>query len=243
MGKRQIEEIERLHFNKIRRKKKLEYERVVPLIIPDNHLKILDIGCGEGFIASLIKKKTNQVIAMDIVNKYERFIKQRGINFVKHNLEKLPYPFPSEEFDVITILSVLEHLYRPDKCLEETHRILKKDGQVIICLPNYASLLHTLSNLRGQSFHSLTDEYNFYGHIKYFTYSSILELLTLKGFFVDTVISPLPTITKRYRKLSRWKKILAKAIVYISCKISPRWCQAPIIIAKKQKTKMKKKIM
>lgn len=243
MDKRQIEEIEALHFDKKRRKKKLEYERVIPLVIPDNQLKILDIGCGEGLIASLIKKKTNDVTAMDVVDKYGDFIRQRGIKFVKHDAEKFPYPFKNEEFDVVTILSVLEHLYRPDKCLEEARRILKKDGQMIICLPNYASLLHTFTNLQGKSFHTINDEYNFYGHIKYFTYSSISELLKNKGFFIETVISPLPTVTKRYRKLSRWKKILAKAIVYISCKISPRWCQAPIIIAKKQKTRMKKKIM
>lgn len=243
MNQSRIEEIENLHFNRKRFKKDLEYERVIPLLVPDNHLKILDIGSGEGLIADSIKKRTNQVTAMDIVDKYDSFLRQRGLDFVKHNAEISPYPFPDQEFDIVTILSVLEHLYRPDRCLEETYRILKKKGLLVICLPNYASLFHTFKNLTGKSFHPIKDEYNFYGHIKYFTYSSILELLTLKGFFPDTVISPLPTITKRYEKLSPWKKTIIRTITQIAYHISPRWCQAPIIIAKKQKTKMKKRIM
>lgn len=243
MDSKQLTQIEQLHFNKIRRKKDLEYERVVPLLIPDDNLKVLDIGCGEGLIACLVKKKTNHVIAMDIVDKYGKIIKQRNIDFIKHNAEIFPYPFKNKEFDVITTLSILEHLYRPDKCLSEIYRILKGDGRLVICLPNYASIIHTWNNLLGKSFHSINDEYNFYGHIKYFTYSSILKLLTLKGFFVQTVICPLPTITKRYRVLPRWQKVPIRIMLNICYRISPRWCQAPIIVAGKQKTHMERKII
>jgi 2-polyprenyl-3-methyl-5-hydroxy-6-metoxy-1,4-benzoquinol methylase len=240
---KKIEKLESLHFNQMRNEPDLEYERIVPLIIPDKDLKILDIGCGEGLVANLIKKNTNEVTGMDVVDKYQKFLKYRKINFVKHDAEEFPYPFPSEEFDVIILLSVLEHLYRPDKCLEEVRRILKKDGIVIICVPNYASAMFTWSNLLGKSFHPVGDEYFFYSHIKYFTYSSMLELLKLRSFFPNTVICPLPKVTRRYKQYSKTKKFFARIAVNILNRISPRWCQAPIIIAGKQKTKFKKKIM
>lgn len=44
-------------------------------------------------------------------------------------------PVESETFDMILLCEVLEHLEKPFDVLVEAHRVLKKDGQIIISMP------------------------------------------------------------------------------------------------------------
>jgi predicted SAM-dependent methyltransferase len=46
---------------------------------------------------------------------------------VHHNLDKTPYPFKRNEFDLILMKMVLEHLKDPIKILKEVIRISKKE--------------------------------------------------------------------------------------------------------------------
>ncbi len=61
-------------------------------------------------------------------------------NFIKHDLEELPYPFDDNEFDVIYASAILEHLrnlWGKDKCvLDELHRIIKPNGKMIVYVPH-----------------------------------------------------------------------------------------------------------
>ena len=47
--------------------------------------------------------------------------------------------FKSENFDVVTMWDVLEHVENPKKIVNEIHRILKHNGMVFIYVPNFDS--------------------------------------------------------------------------------------------------------
>ena len=62
----------------------------------------------------------------------------KGVDVV-HNLEKFPYPFKNEEFDVIEAHQVLEHIHNLEGVMQEFSRILKKGGKIKIDVPHFSS--------------------------------------------------------------------------------------------------------
>lgn len=57
---------------------------------------------------------------------------------VKHDLNKFPYPFKDNEFDVVEADHLLEHLEDPFRVMKEIHRICKNGGSVIIKVPHFS---------------------------------------------------------------------------------------------------------
>ena len=83
--------------------------------------KVLDIGCGNHKIPGSIGLDSSKVEGVDVV----------------HDLEKFPYPFKDNSFDVIHANQVLEHLEPPlDKILKELCRICKPKGRIKIIVPH-----------------------------------------------------------------------------------------------------------
>jgi len=57
---------------------------------------------------------------------------------VKHDLNRLPYPFKDNQFELIEADHVLEHLDNPFKVMKELHRISKNNGLIIIRVPHFS---------------------------------------------------------------------------------------------------------
>lgn len=87
--------------------------------------KILDIGCGN--------HKVPGAVGLD-------FVKIPGVDKV-HNLNKFPYPFKDNSFDVIYANQVLEHLEADlDDIMNELCRICKPKGRIKITVPHALSV-------------------------------------------------------------------------------------------------------
>ena len=100
--------------------------KMVKLLLKYIKGKILDCGSSYG---GIWKENKNNITYLDITN-------QNLPNFVQHNLNKLPLPFRNNEFDTILCSHVLEHTEIPYRIIKEMKRILKKDGNLIIAMPN-----------------------------------------------------------------------------------------------------------
>lgn len=85
--------------------------------------RVLNIGCG-GEFGTLIKNKSN-CITLDI-----DFLKKPEIRADVTGL-----PFSENCFDYIFFLEVLEHTKNPFDAIREIHRVLKKNGLLIISVP------------------------------------------------------------------------------------------------------------
>lgn len=57
---------------------------------------------------------------------------------VLHDLNKLPYPFPDNRFELIEIFHVLEHLDEPLRVIRELRRISKHNGLIVIKVPHFS---------------------------------------------------------------------------------------------------------
>lgn len=224
-----------------------ERHRVIPAIFEDRgHKTILDVAAGVGCAAQRIHENyPADLLCNDITPTCLTILNQLGLRTVSFDLddEERPFPFPDGQFDAIISLATIEHLLHVDHFLREIHRILTDDGYLYITSPNYAALSYMPRFLlSGKTFHDPLSEssrtrYEFYAHVRYFTYRTLLEFVSSFGFTPDTVYLAVPGGSTRYQTLYASSKIKALAFRYAMTLmyhlLSPRWASEPILCFRK----------
>lgn len=97
----------------------------------------LDFGCHDGsFLGSLGSKGIARLVGVDIsqaaVSKGHQQFADLEIVYI---CQTVPLPFADDQFDSITILDVLEHVWEQGALLDELNRVLKDDGILIVTVP------------------------------------------------------------------------------------------------------------
>ena len=223
-----------------------ERHRVFPAVFENRqHKRILDTAAGVGCVAQRVwGHYTNDLLCNDITPKCLEILGQMGVPTVSFDLDdEQPYPFPDNHFDAAISLSTIEHLIHVDHFFEETHRILNADGYLYLSSPNYASLaFFPRFVLGGKTFHdplsqSVRQRYEFYAHVRYFTYSTLLDFVSSFGFIPDTVYLPLPAGSSWYQELytrSRYKALAFRyAMKLMYTLMSPRFATEPVLCFQK----------
>ena len=76
--------------------------------------KVLDIGCGAGFLTNALAKAGHRVTGVDLFGKESCCRKEMGSDGLFAILRQMPMPSPlPAEFDVICAMDFLEHIERP----------------------------------------------------------------------------------------------------------------------------------
>jgi|TARA_B110000116_G_C16697062_1_gene517976 ubiquinone/menaquinone biosynthesis C-methylase UbiE len=127
--------------------------------------KILEVGCSTGNLArQIIDMDSNSYYGVDISKEYINIATKSSPKgkFLQMDARKLD--FHNEFFDIIMLSSVLHHIDDEvgKNCFKEVHRVLKKDGVVIIAEPilNSKSLISIiLCKLDRGHFIRTTQEY------------------------------------------------------------------------------------
>jgi len=219
-----------------------ERHRVFPSIFEQRgHRRILDVASGMGVIARRIEQRYSHdlLVCNDICSDCLRSLRASGFTASCFDLDddNSSFPFGDGSFDAIIALATIEHLLHVDHFLTEVHRLLNDRGCLYLSAPNYAGLAYLVPLLlTGRTFHnplSQHDRYEFYAHVRYFTYRTLLEYVSTFGFSPDTVYLPLPEGSARYRRLRARSKPLG-AVVRLAAKtiyyaVSPRWASEPVI--------------
>lgn len=113
--------------------------------------RILDIGCGDGNFSILLKRacQAKEVYGVEISQKGVDCARANGVNVTQLDIDDEDFPFDSDFFDAIFAGEILEHLFDPDHCLTEIHRVLARKGLCVITTPNLASIHNRLALLLG----------------------------------------------------------------------------------------------
>ena len=176
----------------------IRVNKILSLIPSDKKLKVLDLGCYTGVVLDELKKKGHEVIGAELSEYGINECKRKEIPVLKYDLNVYPYPFKSESYDVIICAEVIEHLIVPDLILNEIRRILKKDGILILTTPNLAALTRRIKLLLGRNPNIDVSLENSSGHVRYYTFSSIIGLLNKYKFKIDKQESDF-ILLKRFR--------------------------------------------
>jgi ubiquinone/menaquinone biosynthesis C-methylase UbiE len=122
--------------------------------------RLLDVGCGDGGVARLLRARVAQVVAVDI-HPSEEWADEDGVTFQVADGEDLP--FGDAAFDIVHSKDSLHHMQDPGRAAHGYRRVLKPGGSALIIEANrfnpifYVHMTTMLGHehfSRGQ-FHSL----------------------------------------------------------------------------------------
>lgn len=136
--------------------------------------RVLDIGCGTGWIGEQLTREGKKVIGVDIDPGALRDARQRESETIRVDIEASGLPFDDQTFDGVIAKDILEHLVRPGPAVEEISRVLRPGGVAVVSVPMAKPKV----------------VYDDYTHIRGFTESAVVTLFRDYGFTV-TDISPM----------------------------------------------------
>jgi SAM-dependent methyltransferase len=100
------------------------------------------------------------------------------------NIEKDPFPFDSDSFDLVLCMEVLEHLaYSPSHMLAEAHRVLRPDGLFFLTVPNFINIKRLVNMFFNRSSEYPYSGYGIYGrHAREYSPAEVSRLLSACGY-------------------------------------------------------------
>ena len=100
-------------------------------------LMILDCGCGyHAEMLSILRPGIRRGVGIDI--SIDPALKSAGgLEFIESTLENALPGLAAESFDVILLISVLEHLTVPEEILAHAHRLLRPGGRLLVNVPTW----------------------------------------------------------------------------------------------------------
>lgn len=157
-------------------------------LLQGHKLTVVDIGSGPGKFWNGLETSVELCIGIDPSSKMlDRIASSRDRLFIRGAGECLP--LQPGIADVVLIKSVLDQCYAPQQVIQESHRVLKNDGWLLISLSNrnayYAFLRNLYSYLRRhRSKHFFQDSHQFY-----FDMTNLLGMLNEQCFEIARRIS------------------------------------------------------
>lgn len=122
-------------------------EMCLSLLPPGRMGRLLDVGCGTGIILPELFRHTDEIWAVD------NFLQERSLKGMM-KLEKisanlaaadlLSLPFRKNYFDVVMVISILEHIKALDDACLEIRRVLKPGGRIVAGFPTMNAITDRL---------------------------------------------------------------------------------------------------
>lgn len=199
---------------------KITNKAILESLKDKRNLKILDAGCGEGYLCRTLAKQGHQVFgidfcpklieaAKDLENKNSLGIKYSIGDFRKTN-------FSSSFFDVILSNQTIHEIENPEKAFKEFSRILKRERRLILLF------LHPCFEINPQKLKNMSLAMTYFqknkikkgrylvGKIKspspffylHLPLSKWIEIITKSGFLIRKIEEPHPSL--RILKKDKW---------------------------------------
>ena len=150
-------------------------------------VKLLEVGCATGeFIKTCRQRFGWEVAGIEPNRQLSDALNREGYHVVPSKLEDAE--IPAEQYDVVSLFNVLEHLWDSVYSLKRINRLLKPGGLVVVEIPDFDSP----SRKRFGKYWFL---YHLPRHLSHFTKKSLTSLMNECGFEkVDILKQFRPTV-------------------------------------------------
>ena len=108
--------------------------KVIADLLPKN-IRVLDVGCGDGSLMSLlIKEKNIEVRGLELIEENVKKCIYKGLSVIEGDAETELHQFPDQSFDFVILSQTLQAFYNPEKVLKDLLRVGKS---AIVSIPNF----------------------------------------------------------------------------------------------------------
>ena len=185
---------------------------------PEGAREILDVGCGAGDNAEILKRACVDCRVTGITYSIaeSRIARPRLDECYVVDIEHtVPEALVPESFDLVLFSHVLEHLREPAAVLARYSELLRPGGVILIAVPNIACWRIRLQLLRGD-FEYQTSGHMDDTHLRFFTYFTVASYLLSKSprLSIDTcgasgsvplwVMRRVPLLRQAAEAIDRW---------------------------------------
>jgi glycosyltransferase involved in cell wall biosynthesis len=140
---------------------------------------VLDVGCGQGYVAQEMAKKAGRVLGLD---QYVRTSQDPNVAFQEWDLDSTQFPVDVAGFDQVFLLDVIEHLKDPEAFMEKLRAAAgHKRPEIVMTTANIAFFVTRFMLLLGQFNYGrkgILDR----THTRLFTFRSMRELFEQTGY-------------------------------------------------------------
>lgn len=173
----------------------------------ESDLKVLDCGCGEGYVSRELAQKNNKVVGIDLSEYIIKAAKMAAIgdeDYIRGDARQMP--FPDESFDCVVSNFLLVELEEPEVFIKEVRRVLKPNGRFIFQTLHPSLFISKTGQSEGRTVpdyfksskisEKLGKPYNLESPLKITTYhhplSRYTHALTDNGFHIIYLDEPKP---------------------------------------------------
>ena len=108
--------------------------KVIANLLPNN-IRVLDIGCGDGSLMSLLRNDKNiEVRGLELNQNNVQQCIHKGLPVIQGNAETELHQFPNQSFDYVILSQTLQAFMSPENVIKDLLRVGKK---VIVTIPNF----------------------------------------------------------------------------------------------------------
>lgn len=147
-------------------------------LLPAQHRRILDIGCGPGFFLSAGKERGWDVLGIEPSPQAAEFARSHGVHVIEGFFDA-PNATAIGTQDVVHMSQVLEHIANPTELLRQAHTLLAPNGLICISVPNdFNPLQRALQKANKLDPWWVVPNH----HLNYFSFDTLEALLRREGF-------------------------------------------------------------
>jgi SAM-dependent methyltransferase len=139
--------------------------------------RILDYGCGTGDFLAYCSNKQWRTTGIEPATSAREIAIAKTNTTIRPTINELS---DENDYDVITMWHVLEHVSDPSSLLQKILSLLKKDGTLFIAVPNHKSF-------DGKYYQSYWAGYDVPRHLWHFNPDSMKNLLLRNGLLVKRI--------------------------------------------------------
>ena len=152
-------------------------------LIPPNTRRIVDIGCGNGYLVGLLAGRGFDVIGVDASSDgiAQARAAHPGVRFEQVSVDSELPPEIGTDFDLVIATEVIEHLPAPRTLLRGGFQLLRPGGRMLISTPYHGYLKNLALSIAGAwDWHFKVDWDG--GHIKFFSRKTLGRMVLDCGF-------------------------------------------------------------
>ncbi len=168
--------------------------------------KVLDIGCGAGFLTHHLGEKGHTVFGVDLSLSSLEMAKKRDPSGTYLQANAMELPFDAESFDVVSAMDLLEHVEDPLAVIREAGRVLRPGGLFFFHTFNRTWLSYILV-IKGVEWVVKNTPKNMHVYSLFITPQEISKMCQKAGLSTVEIKGVRPKV-----KLAFWKMVFTRTV-------------------------------